>query len=350
MTSRIRQYPRVKQRVDRTFAPSPANSLLYILSAIRELYNSSNDGRSASSIRELGYDQLVAFLHIDMRMSEDEIEQHLRLRIHLPGSSQLNGLSDFVRWSTSHVWEWAGTSDERITIALDTFKPVEESLCLEDTEWQKTIEEDSYMGELEAKRFSTLLSLLKDSFVALTRHHAAVTNYHHSLGFREIEMVISEADMMLEPYHHYHSEVWGWSEHEGHAKRVEETLPMLLAVLNGDGETASCFRVEFALLLFLPLMPQLVDVAYDLIPGQLWVETLEQFGLGNLAAELEREFGLRNDRRLGFGLRGKLGSMLGNDKKDKEDEEDVDMGEGKEAVDVDVGVQLEQLRITDGGA
>ena len=81
------------------------------------------------------------------------------------------------------------------------------------------------------------------------------------------------------------------------------------------------------------------------------METLEQqCGLGNLAAELEREFELRNDRRLGFGLRGKLGSMLGNDKKDKEDEEDVDMGEGKEAVDVDVGVQLEQLRITDGGA
>jgi hypothetical protein len=350
MTSRVRQYPRVKQRVDRTFASSPANSLLYTLSAIRELYNSSNDGRSASDIRELGYDQLVAFLHIDMRMSEDKIQQHLRLRSNLPGSSQLNGLCDFVRWSTSHVWESAGTSDERITIALDTFKRVEDRLCLESLEWQKVVEEDPYMGELEAKRFSTLLSLLKDSFGALTRHHAAVTNYHHSLGFREIEMVIEEADMMLEPYHHCHSEVWSWSEHEGHARRVEETLPMLLAVLNGDGETASCFRVEFALLLFLPLMPQLVDVAYDLIPGQLWVETLEQCGLGKLAAELEREFGLRNDRRLGFGLRGKLGSMLGNDKKDKKDEEDVDMGEGKEAVDVDVGVQLEQLRITDGGA
>jgi hypothetical protein len=53
------------------------------------------------------------------------------------------------------------------------------------------------MGELEA-----------DSFAALTRHHAAVTNYHHSLGFREIEMVIEEADMTLEPYHHYHSEAW----------------------------------------------------------------------------------------------------------------------------------------------
>jgi hypothetical protein len=350
MVSRIRQCPLVKQRVDRAFALSPANSLLYILSAIRELYNSSNDGRSASNIRELGYDQLVAFLHIDMRMSEDDIEQHLRLRNHLPGSSQLNGTSDFVRWSTSHVLEWTDNSDERIAIALDTFKRVEDRLCLEDTEWQKTIEEDPYIGELEAKRFSTLLSLLKGSFAALVRHHAAVTNYHHSLGFCEIEMVIEEANMMLEPYHHYHGEVWSWSEHEGHAKRVEETLPMLLAVLGGDGETASCFRVEFALLLFLPLMPQLVDVAYDLIPGQLWVETLEQCGLGKLAAELEREFGLRNDRRLGFGLRGKLGIMLGNDKKDKEDKEDVDMGENEEAVDEDVGVQLGQLRITDGGA
>ena len=72
MTSRVRQYPRVKQRVDRTFASSPANSLLYILSAIRELYNSSNDGRSASDIRELGYDQLVAFLHIDMNCAYPE--------------------------------------------------------------------------------------------------------------------------------------------------------------------------------------------------------------------------------------------------------------------------------------
>jgi hypothetical protein len=267
MINHIRQYPRVKQRIDRTFAPSPANSLLYILSAIRELYNSSNDGRSASTTRDLGYDQLVAFLYIDMRTSEDEIEQHLRLKNHLPGSRQLNGVSDFVRWSTSHVWAWVGTSDERITIALETLKPVEERFCLESMEWQKTVEEDSYMSELEAKRFSTLLSLLKDSFGALIRHHAAVTNYHHSLGFREIEMVIEEADMTLEPYHQYHSEAWSWFEHERHAKMVEETLPMLLAVVNGDGETASCFRVEYALLLFLPLMPLLVDVAYDLIPG-----------------------------------------------------------------------------------
>jgi hypothetical protein len=78
MTNRIRQYPRVKQRADRPSVPSLANSLLHILSAIRELYNSSNDGRSASSIRDLGYDQLVAFLHIDMRMNEEEIEQNLR--------------------------------------------------------------------------------------------------------------------------------------------------------------------------------------------------------------------------------------------------------------------------------
>jgi hypothetical protein len=74
--------------------------------------------------------------------------------------------------------------------------------------------------------------------------------------------------------------LWVWSENEGHAKRVEETLPMLLAVLNGDGETESCFRVEHALLLFLPVMSQLVDAAYDLIPGQLWVETLEEWGMG----------------------------------------------------------------------
>lgn len=57
------------------------------------------------------------------------------------------------------------------------------------------------------------------------------------------------------------------------------------------------------------------------------------------AAGLGRELGLRNDRRLGMGLRGKLGSMLG---KDEDDEMDVEVGE-------DVGVQLGQLRITDGG-
>lgn len=112
---------------------------------------------------------------------------------------------------------------------------------------------------------------------------------------------------------------------------------MLLAALNGDGATASCFRILYALLLFLPLMPQLVDAAYDLIPGQLWVETLEKWGMGDFAAGLGREFGLRSDRRLGLGLRGKLGSMLEND---KDGETDVDMEE-------DVGVQLGQLRITD---
>ena len=57
------------------------------------------------------------------------------------------------------------------------------------------------------------------------------------------------------------------------------------------------------------------------------------------AAGLGRELGLRNDRRLGMGLRGKLGSMLG---KDEDDEMDVEVGE-------DVGVQLGQLRISDGG-
>ena len=57
------------------------------------------------------------------------------------------------------------------------------------------------------------------------------------------------------------------------------------------------------------------------------------------AAGLGRELGLRNDRRLGMGLRGKLGSLLG---KDEDDEMDVEVGE-------DVGVQLGQLRITDGG-
>ena len=289
MSNRIRQYPRVKQRVDRSFAASPANSLLSILSAVRELYNSSENGHSANNIQDLGYNQLVAFLHNDLGMSEEHIQQQLQDANDLPGSRQLNGLSDFIKWGTSRVWEWAGTSDERIASALQVFKHVEESLCLEDTERQKTIEEDPYMGELEAKRFNTLLSLLKDCFAALVKYHAAVTNYHHSLGFREIEMVIAEADMMLEPYHHYHSEVWSWSEHEGHAKRVEETLPMLLAVLGGDRETASCFRVEYALLLFVPLMPQLVDAAYDLISGQLWMEALEDYGMGELAVGLERE-------------------------------------------------------------
>jgi hypothetical protein len=195
------------------------------------------------------------------------------------------------------------------------------------------------MGYLKAKRFSTLFSLLKDSFAILVKHHAAVTNFHHSLGFQEIEMLAEETDMMFEPYHDYVSEAWTWYEHEGHAKRVERTLQMLLAVLNGSEETASCFRVEYALLLFLPLMPQLVDTAYDLVPGQLWLETLEEWGMGDFAAGLGRELGLRNDRRLGMGLRGKLGSMLGNDENDEMVVE----------VEEDVGVQLGQLRITDVG-
>jgi hypothetical protein len=121
---------------------------------------------------------------------------------------------------------------------------------------------------------------------------------------------------------------------------------MLLAVLSGDGETASCFRVEYALLLFVPLMPQLVDAAYDLIPGQLWVETLEDYGMGELAVGLEGEIGLRNDRRLGMSLKGKLGSMLGND---KNDEKDVEMGEGDENEGVmgeDVAAQFGQLGLT----
>jgi hypothetical protein len=246
-------------------------------------------------------------------------------------------MSDFVRWSTLLVLEWAGDSDERIFSALEAFQRVEERLCLETTEWQKKVEEDHHMGDLKAKRFSTLFSLLRDSFVILVKHHAAVTNYHHSLGFQEIEMLAEETDMMHEPYHDYVSEAWTWLAPEGHAKRVEKTLTMLLAVLNGNDETASCFRVEYALLLFLPLMPQLVDTAYDLIPGQLWVETLEEMGMGKFGAVLGKEFGLRNDRDMS--LRGKLGSMLGND---EDDEIDVEVEE-------DVGVQLGQLRITDGG-
>ena len=310
-----------------------------IFSAIRELYKTSSDGHSVNKINDLGHDQLVTFLHHSIGMSEEEIRQHLRLKYQLPGSSQLNGMSDFVRWSTLFVLEWAGDSDERISSALEAFQRVEERLCLETTEWQKKVEEDHNMGDLEAKRFSTLFSLLRDSFSILVKHHAAVTNYHHSLGFQEIEMLAEETDMMHEPYHDYVSEAWTWLEPEGYAKRVEKTLQMLLAVLNGSEGTASCFRVEYALLLFLPLMPQLVDTAYDLIPGQLWVETLEEWGMGDFAAGLGRELGLRNDRRLGMGLRGKLGSMLG---KDEDDEMDVEVGE-------DVGVQLGQLRITDGG-
>jgi hypothetical protein len=234
MINRIRQYPRVKQSEDCAFSPSPANRLLYLLSAIRELYNTSSDGHSADNIRDFGYNQLVAFLHHNLDMSEEEISQHLRLRYKFVGSSQLDGLSGFVRWATSLVLEWADNSNERISIALEAFQLVEKRLCLEDAEWQKTVEEDPYMGELEAKRFSTLSSLLKDCFGILAKHHAAVSNYHHSLGFREIEMLVEKTDTMLEPYHHYVSEVWTWSEQEGHAKRVEETLPILLAVLNGD--------------------------------------------------------------------------------------------------------------------
>jgi hypothetical protein len=77
------------------------------------------------------------------------------------------------------------------------------------------------------------------------------------------------------------------------------------------------------------------------------VETLEECGLEELAVGLGREFGPRNDRRLGFGLRGKLGSMLGNDKKE---DKDVDMGEDDETMEGDIGAQLGQLRITDDAA
>ena len=243
MTNRIRQYPRVEQAEDRAFSPSPANRLLYNLSAIRELYNTSSDGHSANNINDLGHDQLVTFLHHSICMS------------------------DFVRWSTLLVLKWAGDSDERISSALQAFQRAEERLCLETTKWQKRVEEDHNMGDSEAKRFSTLFSLLKDSFAILVKHHAAVTNFHHSLGFQEIEMLAEETDMMFEPYHDYVSEAWTWCEHEGHEKRVEKMLQMLLAVLNGSEETASCFRVQYALLLFLPLMPQLVDTAYDLVQG-----------------------------------------------------------------------------------
>ena len=41
------------------------------------------------------------------------------------------------------------------------------------------------------------------------------------------------------------------------------------------------------------------------------------------AAGLGRELGLRNDRRLGMGLRGKLGSMLGKDEDDEMDEGEI---------------------------
>jgi hypothetical protein len=160
MINRIRQYPRVKQSEDRAFSPSPANRLLYILLSIRELYNTSSDGQSANNIRDFGYNQLLAFLHHSLDMSEEDISQHLPLRYKSPGSSQLNCLSDFVRWGTSRVWEWADNSNARIFIALEAFKRVDR-LCLESVEWQKTVEEDPYMRELEAKRFSTLLGLLR---------------------------------------------------------------------------------------------------------------------------------------------------------------------------------------------
>lgn len=70
---------------------------------------------------------------------------------------------------------------------------------------------------------------------------------------------------------------------------------------------------ELSMLVRLPLVPQLVDGAHDLMPGQFWAETLEGSGMGSFAAELGRELRLRHDIILGKRLRGKLGRMLGND-------------------------------------
>ena len=75
---------------------------------------------------------------------------------------------------------------------------------------------------------------------------------------------------MFEPFHGFISEV----KPNGLSMRMKRTLALLLAVLDGSGETASCFRVEYALLVVLPLTPAVVDAVYDLIPSQLWVETL----------------------------------------------------------------------------
>jgi hypothetical protein len=69
--------------------------------------------------------------------------------------------------------------------------------------------------------------------------------------------------------------------------------------------------------------------------------------MGELAVGLEREIGLRNDRRLGMSLKGKLGSMLGGD---KDDEKDVEMGEGDEnegAIGEGVAAQFRQLGLTE---
>ena len=344
MINRIRQYPQFKLPEDRNIQRSPGNNLLYILSTIREFYNTSGNGHSANNITSLGYDQLTDFLWNTLWMTEEEILQHQQLHSDPQHSSNrghasdLVGLGSFVGWATSCVLNWAGNNNQRISQALKVFAPVGDRFYVHAFEWQKTIEDDSSICELEAKRFRTLYNLLADSFKLMVKQHIDVGNYHYELGFREIELLIEETDLMCEPYHKYTSTVWIRSRSEGHAQRVKDILRLLLSVLSGKDDTASCFRVEYALLLFLPLMPELVDTAYDLIPGQLWVETLEQCGLKSFASTLGRELGLRNDRRLGLGFGGKLGSMLSNDK-DNENEESLAEAAG------DVGMQHGQLCI-----
>ena len=65
------------------------------------------------------------------------------------------------------------------------------------------------------------------------------------------------------------------------------------------------------------------------------------------AAGLGRELGLRNDRRLGMGLRGKLGSMLGKDEDDEMeiDDDDVPM-DGDDSEDEGVSDEVKALKVS----
>jgi len=337
MVNRIRQYPQFKLQADRDILATPANNLLYILSTIRELYNTSGNGHSANNIKSLGYEQLENFLWNTLWLTEEEILQHQQLHSDPDHSSNrgrandLIGLGDFVSWATILVLRWTHSNDERISKALQVFGPVGDRLYVHAQLWRKMSEADPSKGEREAKRFRVLYTLLSDSFKILVEQYEDAG--HRRLGFPQIQLLVEETNLMLEPFHGFISEV----KPNGLSMRMKRTLALLLAVLDGSGETASCFRVEYALLVVLPLMPAVVDAVYDLIPSQLWVETLQECGLGSFAAALGREFGLRNDKRLGVEVRGKLGRMLGSEKEVEKEERAVR----------DIGLQLGQLRIED---
>ena len=194
MVNRIRQYPQFKLQADRDILATPANNLLYILSTIRELYNTSGNGHSANNIKSLGYEQLENFLWNTLWLTEEEILQHQQLHSDPDHSSNrgrandLIGLGDFVSWATILVLRWTHSNDERISKALQVFGPVGDRLYVHAQLWRKMSEADPSKGEREAKRFRVLYTLLSDSFKILVEQYEDAG--HRRLGFPQIQLLV----------------------------------------------------------------------------------------------------------------------------------------------------------------